>query len=149
MSPVYCRRDGKVTVDYYAIVICVARKDLYKSVQQIRSVNLPPAPMDTSSPLILSPLSFPFHVPLSSFSISSLFSLFTSLLFYLFLSVLCFALYLSHSMAPLSLPHVLSVPLSTLLSSVLVFLNPVASSLYCSVSAASPTGSSLSNYGSD
>ncbi|XP_078427562.1 ATP phosphoribosyltransferase 1, chloroplastic-like [Wolffia australiana] len=39
VSPVYCKRDGKVTVDYYAIVICVKRKDLYKSVQQIRAVG--------------------------------------------------------------------------------------------------------------
>ena len=147
-----------MTVDYYAIVICVARKDLYKSVQQIRSVNLPPAPMDTSSPLILSPLSFPFHVPLSSFSISSLFlSLPLSFSIYFCLSVLCFALYLSHSMAPpFSLPLTFIFLSRTFslypLYSLIIrtgISQPVASSLYCSVSAASPTGSSLSNYGSD
>ncbi|MQL90333.1 hypothetical protein Taro_022918 [Colocasia esculenta] len=37
ISPVFCKRDGKVVVDYYAIVICVPRKALYKSVQQLRA----------------------------------------------------------------------------------------------------------------
>ncbi|KAL2904713.1 ATP phosphoribosyltransferase 2 chloroplastic [Bienertia sinuspersici] len=40
ISPVFCRRDGKVTADYYAIVICVPKKDLYTSVQQLRAVSL-------------------------------------------------------------------------------------------------------------
>lgn len=40
ISPVYCERDGKVVVDYYAIVICVPRKALYKSVQELRAVSL-------------------------------------------------------------------------------------------------------------
>ncbi|CAA6655550.1 unnamed protein product [Spirodela intermedia] len=39
VSPVFCKRDGKVMVDYYAIVICVPRKELYKSVQQLRAVG--------------------------------------------------------------------------------------------------------------
>ncbi|KAH7575807.1 hypothetical protein JRO89_XS02G0224700 [Xanthoceras sorbifolium] len=39
ISPVFCKRDGKVTADYYAIVICVPKKALYKSVQQLRAVR--------------------------------------------------------------------------------------------------------------
>ncbi|XP_039115347.1 ATP phosphoribosyltransferase 2, chloroplastic-like [Dioscorea cayenensis subsp. rotundata] len=39
ISPVYCERDGKVVVDYYAIVICVPRKALYKSVQELRAIS--------------------------------------------------------------------------------------------------------------
>ncbi|KAM0937011.1 putative ATP phosphoribosyltransferase [Dioscorea sansibarensis] len=39
ISPVYYERDGKVVVDYYAIVICVPRKALYKSVQQLRAIS--------------------------------------------------------------------------------------------------------------
>ena len=39
VSPVFCKRDGKVTPDYYAIVICVPKKALYKSVQQLRAVS--------------------------------------------------------------------------------------------------------------
>ncbi|PIA25542.1 hypothetical protein AQUCO_11100010v1 [Aquilegia coerulea] len=37
VSPVFCKRDGKVTSEYYAIVICVPKKALYKSVQQLRA----------------------------------------------------------------------------------------------------------------
>ncbi|MBA0572675.1 hypothetical protein Golob_002999 [Gossypium lobatum] len=37
LSPVLCKRDGKVAADYYAIVICVPKKALYKSVQQLRA----------------------------------------------------------------------------------------------------------------
>ncbi|KAG5083773.1 hypothetical protein JHK84_053811 [Glycine max] len=37
VSPVFCKRDGKVTADYYAIVICVPQKALYKSIQQLRA----------------------------------------------------------------------------------------------------------------
>ncbi|KZV48668.1 ATP phosphoribosyltransferase 2, chloroplastic-like [Dorcoceras hygrometricum] len=40
VSPVFCKRDGKVAVEYYAIVICVPKKALYKSVQQLRAVRL-------------------------------------------------------------------------------------------------------------
>ncbi|KAJ0974893.1 hypothetical protein J5N97_016858 [Dioscorea zingiberensis] len=39
ISPVYREQDGKVSVDYYAIVICVPRKALYKSVQQLRALS--------------------------------------------------------------------------------------------------------------
>lgn len=39
ISPVFCKRDGKVTADYYAIVICVPKKALYKSIQQLRAVS--------------------------------------------------------------------------------------------------------------
>jgi hypothetical protein len=39
VSPVYCKRDGQITPDYYAIVICVPKKALYKSVQQLRAVS--------------------------------------------------------------------------------------------------------------
>ncbi|KAJ0980817.1 hypothetical protein J5N97_009072 [Dioscorea zingiberensis] len=39
ISPVYCKRNGKVMVDYYAIVICVPQRALYKSVQQLRSIS--------------------------------------------------------------------------------------------------------------
>nr|CAD1835217.1 unnamed protein product [Ananas comosus var. bracteatus] len=39
VSPVFCRRNGKVTVDYYAINICVPQQLLYKSIQQLRSIG--------------------------------------------------------------------------------------------------------------
>lgn len=39
ISPVYCRRDGKVEVEYYAINVVVPQKLLYKSIQQLRSVG--------------------------------------------------------------------------------------------------------------
>lgn len=39
ISPVFCKRDGKVAADYFAIVICVPKKALYKSVQQLRMVR--------------------------------------------------------------------------------------------------------------
>ncbi|CAH9073816.1 unnamed protein product [Cuscuta europaea] len=39
VSPVFCKRDGQVTPDYYAIVICVPKKALYKSVQELRAVS--------------------------------------------------------------------------------------------------------------
>lgn len=39
ISPVYCKRDGKVSIEYYAIVICVPKKALYESVQQLRAVS--------------------------------------------------------------------------------------------------------------
>jgi hypothetical protein len=39
VSPVFCKRDGKVSADYYAIVICVPKKALYKSIQQLRAVS--------------------------------------------------------------------------------------------------------------
>ncbi|CAL5407354.1 unnamed protein product [Camellia sinensis] len=37
ISPIFCKRDGRVAADYYAIVICVPKKLLYKSVQQLRA----------------------------------------------------------------------------------------------------------------
>ena len=39
VSPVFSKHDGKVAPDYYAIVICVPKKALYKSVQQLRAVS--------------------------------------------------------------------------------------------------------------
>ncbi|KAK8591976.1 hypothetical protein V6N13_062569 [Hibiscus sabdariffa] len=37
VCPVFCKRNGTVAADYYAIVICVPKKALYKSVQQLRA----------------------------------------------------------------------------------------------------------------
>ncbi|KAG0544209.1 hypothetical protein BDA96_02G255800 [Sorghum bicolor] len=39
VSPVYCRRDGKVDLEYYAINVVVPQKLLYKSIQQLRSIG--------------------------------------------------------------------------------------------------------------
>ncbi|KAL5210335.1 hypothetical protein ABZP36_005958 [Zizania latifolia] len=39
ISPVYCSRDGKVAVEYYAINVVVPQKSLYKSIQQLRSIG--------------------------------------------------------------------------------------------------------------
>ena len=39
VSPVFCKRDGEVVSDFYAIVICVPKKALYESVQQLREVS--------------------------------------------------------------------------------------------------------------
>lgn len=39
VSPVFRKIDGVVKADYYAIVICVPKKLLYKSVQQLRAVR--------------------------------------------------------------------------------------------------------------
>lgn len=52
ISPVFCKRDGKITVDYYAIVICVPKKALYKSVQQLRAIG--------GSGVLVSPLTYIF-----------------------------------------------------------------------------------------
>lgn len=52
VSPVFCRRDGKVSADYYAIVICVPKKALYKSVQQLRAIG--------GSGVLISPLTYIF-----------------------------------------------------------------------------------------
>lgn len=52
VSPVFCKRDGKVSVDYYAIVICVPKKSLYKSVQQLRKIG--------GSGVLISPLTYIF-----------------------------------------------------------------------------------------
>ncbi|KAH1040550.1 hypothetical protein J1N35_042293 [Gossypium stocksii] len=52
VSPVLCKRDGKVAADYYAIVICVPKKALYKSVQQLRGIG--------GSGVLISPLTYIF-----------------------------------------------------------------------------------------
>ncbi|XP_010276265.1 PREDICTED: ATP phosphoribosyltransferase 1, chloroplastic-like [Nelumbo nucifera] len=52
ISPVFCKRNGKVTVDYYAIVICVPKKELYRSVQQLRAIG--------GSGVLISPLTYIF-----------------------------------------------------------------------------------------
>lgn len=52
ISPVFCKRDGKVSADYYAIVICVPKKALYKSVQQLRAIG--------GSGVLISPLTYIF-----------------------------------------------------------------------------------------
>ncbi|KAK2358939.1 ATP phosphoribosyltransferase 2, chloroplastic [Trifolium repens] len=52
VSPVFCKRDGKVSADYYAIVICVPKKALYKSIQQLRAIG--------GSGVLISPLTYIF-----------------------------------------------------------------------------------------
>ncbi|GAB4848133.1 ATP phosphoribosyltransferase 2, chloroplastic [Ancistrocladus abbreviatus] len=52
ISPVYCKRDGMISPDYYAIVICVPKKALYKSVQQLRAIG--------GSGVLISPLTYIF-----------------------------------------------------------------------------------------
>ncbi|XP_073120740.1 ATP phosphoribosyltransferase 2, chloroplastic-like isoform X2 [Henckelia pumila] len=52
VSPVFCKRDGKVAVEIYAIVICVPKKALYKSVQQLRAIG--------GSGVLISPLTYIF-----------------------------------------------------------------------------------------
>ncbi|KAK1352456.1 ATP phosphoribosyltransferase [Heracleum sosnowskyi] len=52
VSPVFCKRDGKTTAEYYAIVICVPKKLLYKSVQQLRAIG--------GSGVLVSPLTYIF-----------------------------------------------------------------------------------------
>ncbi|KAL1358332.1 hypothetical protein HN51_003625 [Arachis hypogaea] len=52
ISPVFCKRDGKVAADYYAIVICVPKKALYKSIQQLRAIG--------GSGVLISPLTYIF-----------------------------------------------------------------------------------------
>ncbi|GLT25319.1 hypothetical protein SLA2020_004540 [Shorea laevis] len=52
VSPVFCKHEGKVSVDYYAIVICVPKKALYKSVQQLRAIR--------GSGVLISPLTYIF-----------------------------------------------------------------------------------------
>ncbi|XP_068668496.1 ATP phosphoribosyltransferase 2, chloroplastic-like [Aristolochia californica] len=53
ISPVFCKRSGSVIVDYYAIVICVPKKALYKSVQQLRAIG--------GSGILVSPLTYIFE----------------------------------------------------------------------------------------
>ncbi|XP_039686128.1 ATP phosphoribosyltransferase 2, chloroplastic isoform X2 [Medicago truncatula] len=52
VSPVFLKRDGKVSADYYAIVICVPKKALYKSIQQLRAIG--------GSGVLISPLTYIF-----------------------------------------------------------------------------------------
>ncbi|KAL5566464.1 hypothetical protein UlMin_029628 [Ulmus minor] len=52
VSPVFCKRDGKVSADFYAIVICVPKNSLYKSVQQLRAIG--------GSGVLISPLTYIF-----------------------------------------------------------------------------------------
>ncbi|RWR87814.1 ATP phosphoribosyltransferase HisG [Cinnamomum micranthum f. kanehirae] len=52
VSPVFCKRGGKVTADYYAIVICVPKSELYKSVWQLRDIG--------GSGVLISPLTYIF-----------------------------------------------------------------------------------------
>lgn len=53
ISPVYCKRNGKISVDYYAIVVCVAQKALYESIQELRSIG--------GSGVLVSPLTYIFE----------------------------------------------------------------------------------------
>ncbi|KAG0503427.1 hypothetical protein HPP92_003499 [Vanilla planifolia] len=53
ISPVYTNSNGKVKVDYYAIVICVPRKALYDSVKQLRLIG--------GSGVLVSPLTYIFE----------------------------------------------------------------------------------------
>ncbi|PON83808.1 ATP phosphoribosyltransferase HisG [Trema orientale] len=52
ISPVFCKRDGRVSADFYAIVICVPKNALYKSVQQLRAIG--------GSGVLISPLTYIF-----------------------------------------------------------------------------------------
>lgn len=52
VSPVFCKRDGKVLPDYYAIVICIPKMALYKSIQQLRAIG--------GSGVLVSPLTYIF-----------------------------------------------------------------------------------------
>ncbi|XP_057530537.1 ATP phosphoribosyltransferase 1, chloroplastic-like [Amaranthus tricolor] len=52
ISPVFCKRNGKVSADYYAIVICVPKKALYTSVKQLRAIG--------GSGVLISPLTYIF-----------------------------------------------------------------------------------------
>ncbi|KAL5701812.1 ATP phosphoribosyltransferase [Ranunculus cassubicifolius] len=52
ISPVFCKRDGNVVADYYAIVICVPKNALYKSVRQLRAIG--------GSGVLISPLTYIF-----------------------------------------------------------------------------------------
>lgn len=41
VSPVYTNKSGKTEVDYYAIIICVPKPQLYQAVRQLRKVCVP------------------------------------------------------------------------------------------------------------
>lgn len=38
VSPVYTNKGGKTAVDYYAIIICVPKFQLYQAVRELRKV---------------------------------------------------------------------------------------------------------------
>lgn len=52
VSPVFSKRNGEVKPDYYAIVICVPKKQLYDSVRQLRAIG--------GSGVLVSPLTYIF-----------------------------------------------------------------------------------------
>ncbi|GFQ04517.1 ATP phosphoribosyltransferase 1 chloroplastic [Phtheirospermum japonicum] len=52
VSPVFCNGNGSTAADYYAIVICVPKQALYKSVQQLRMIG--------GSGVLISPLTYIF-----------------------------------------------------------------------------------------
>ncbi|KAI4375531.1 hypothetical protein MLD38_013389 [Melastoma candidum] len=52
ISPVYSKRGGEAAIDYYAINVCVPKKALYKSVQQLRAIG--------GSGVLVSPLTYIF-----------------------------------------------------------------------------------------
>ncbi|KAK6121341.1 hypothetical protein DH2020_044913 [Rehmannia glutinosa] len=52
VSPVFSKRNGSAAADYYAIVICVPKQALYKSVQQLRMIG--------GSGVLVSPLTYIF-----------------------------------------------------------------------------------------
>lgn len=52
VSPVFSKRNGEVKPDYYAIVICVPKKQLYDSVRQLREID--------GSGVLVSPLTYIF-----------------------------------------------------------------------------------------
>ncbi|CAA0833603.1 ATP phosphoribosyltransferase 1- chloroplastic [Striga hermonthica] len=52
VSPVFCKNNGNVAADYFAVVICVPKKVLYESVQQLRKIG--------GSGVLISPLTYIF-----------------------------------------------------------------------------------------
>eukprot|EP01018_Ginkgo_biloba_P010445 Gb_25824 [translate_table: standard] len=52
VSPVFCKNNGEVKADYYAIVVCVPKNHLYDSVRQLRAIG--------GSGVLVSPLTYIF-----------------------------------------------------------------------------------------
>ncbi|XP_051132952.1 ATP phosphoribosyltransferase 2, chloroplastic-like [Andrographis paniculata] len=52
VSPVFRMRDGSVVADYFSVVICVPKKALYKSIQQLRAIG--------GSGVLIKPLTYIF-----------------------------------------------------------------------------------------
>lgn len=50
VSPVYTNKGGKTEVDYYAIIICVPKPQLYQAVRQLRKVCAPDIFIHSSPP---------------------------------------------------------------------------------------------------